>query len=168
MTLLERRARGVVLTEAGAVLLEHAGRVFDALDAAEAALADLAALRRGRVRIASFATAGASIVPSAVDRFRGRHPDFEGQVEQATSLDGITRLRQGRLDLVLAVDQPETADLEVVTLFADPFRLALPSAHPRADDPDLRLTDLAGERWIDVPRDVSGGGVLIRTLEGLG
>jgi molybdate transport repressor ModE-like protein len=168
MSVLERRARGVVLTEAGQVLLRHAERVFDELDAAEAALADLAALRRGRVRIASFATAGASIVPSTVDRFRALYPDIEVQVEQATSRDGIDRLRLGRLDLVLAVDQPATDELDIVTLFDDPFRLALPRTHPRADVAGLTLQDLAGERWIDVPAEVPGGGVLARTLGGLG
>jgi molybdate transport repressor ModE-like protein len=168
MSVLERRARGVVLTEAGQVLLRHAERVFDELDAAEAALADLAALRLGRVRIASFATAGASIVPSTVDRFRALYPDIEVQVEQATSRDGIDRLRLGRLDLVLAVDQPATDELDIVTLFDDPFRLALPRTHPRADVAGLTLQDLAGERWIDVPAEVPGGGVLARTLGGLG
>lgn len=166
--LLERRARGVVLTEAGEVLLGHAEKVFDELDAAEAALADLVALRRGRVRIASFATAGASIVPSTVDRFRSRYPEIEVQVEQATSRDGISRLRRGRLDLVLAVDQAVAPDLDVVTLFDDPFQLALPATHPQALAADLRLTDLGGQRWIDVPAEVAGGGVLARSLDALG
>ena len=168
ISLLVRRARGVALTEAGQILLRHAERVFAELDAAEAALADLVALRRGRVRIASFATAGASIVPRTVDRFRARYPDIEVQVEQATSRDGIDRLRSGRLDLVLAVDQPEAADLDVVTLLDDPFRLALPRTHARADDPALTLADLPNERWIDVPLEISGGGVLARTLDALG
>jgi DNA-binding transcriptional LysR family regulator len=166
--LLERRARGVVLTEAGQVLLGHAERVFHELDAAEAALADLAALRRGRVRLASFATAGASIVPATVDRFRAHYPDIEIQVEQATSLDGINRLRSGRLDVVLAVDQPAAPDLDVIALLDDPFRLALPHTHPLADVAGLTLADLPGERWVDVPSEIPGGGVLARTLTALG
>ena len=72
--LLERRARGVVLTEAGRTLVAHAEEILARLDAAEAALAALADLRRGHLRMASFATAGASILPRAVDAFRARHP----------------------------------------------------------------------------------------------
>ena len=65
--LLERRARGVVLTEAGQTLVEHAEEILDRLEAAEQALAALADLRRGHLRMASFATAGASVLPRAVD-----------------------------------------------------------------------------------------------------
>jgi DNA-binding transcriptional LysR family regulator len=158
--LIERRARGVVLTEAGALLVEHAEIVLDGLAAAEAALADLSALRRGRLRLASFATAGATIVPRAVDTFSARHPQVEVRVEQATSTDGIARLRQGRLDLVLTVDQRSSSDVDVTDLFDDPFRIALHRGHPLADAPVLRLIDLAGEKWIDIPHDTPGGTIL--------
>ncbi|MFL5978002.1 MAG: LysR family transcriptional regulator, partial [Gaiellaceae bacterium] len=66
--LLERGARGVVLTEAGRVLVEHARVVIADLEAAERALDELAALRRGHLRLASFATAGATVLPRAVNR----------------------------------------------------------------------------------------------------
>ena len=59
--------------------------------------------------------------------------------------------------------RPLAPDLDVVTLFDDPFRLALPATHPLARAADLRLADLGGERWIDVPAEVAGGGVLART-----
>ena len=64
----------MVLTEAGQTLVEHAEVILERLEAAEAALAALADLRRGHLRMASFATAGASVLPRAVDTFRARHP----------------------------------------------------------------------------------------------
>ena len=164
LQLLERRARGVVLTEAGQLLLAHAHRVIDELEAAGAALADFAAQRGGRVRIASFATASARVVPSVIELYRARFPQIAIHVERATSREGLDRLRRGRLDLVLAVDQPEAPDLEVATLFADPFRLALHRSHPRATASDLRLGELVDETWIDVPGDVSGGAIAARAL----
>src|SRR3954454_20199010 len=72
--LLERRARGVVLTEAGQTLVEHAEVILGRLEAAEPALEALADLRRGHLRMGSFATAGARVLPRAVDVFRARHP----------------------------------------------------------------------------------------------
>ncbi len=168
VTLIERQARGVVLTEAGALLVHHATMVLDGLAAAEAALAELRSLRRGQLRLASFATAGASIVPRAVDLFRMHHPQVEVRVEQATSFEGIARLRQGRLDIVLTVDQDSTADIEVTGLFDDPFRVALHRGHPLAAAATLRLADLAGDRWVDVPRDTAGGAVLAQACERAG
>ena len=152
MALVERRARGVLLTAAGRVLVEYADRVLAELDAAEAALAEFSAVRRGQLRMASFATATGTIVPRAVDAFRMRYPEVEVRVEQATSPAGIARLRQGALDLALTVDRDPTPDVEITELFTDPFRIALHRNHPLAGQPELHLTDLAGEPWIDVPR----------------
>lgn len=166
--LLERRARGVVLTEAGVLLVSHAELILAQLDTAETALRELSELRRGQLRLASFATAGATIVPRAVDEFQLRHPDVDVRVEQATTLEGIARLRQGRLDLVLTVDLEPASDLEIEDLFIDPFRLALHRRHPRARATELRLAELADERWINVPLDTSGGDVLARAFARLG
>jgi DNA-binding transcriptional LysR family regulator len=168
--LLERRARGVVLTEAGHTLVAHAGVVIAQLEAAEAALAELADLRRGRLRMASFATAGATILPLAVDAFRSRHPAIELGVEQASPMESVAGLQQGRLDLALTVDlEPVPAEgVEVIHLFDDPVQLAMHRHHPLAARPELRLEELAGETWIDVPRRTSGGRVLVRACERAG
>jgi molybdate transport repressor ModE-like protein len=160
--LLERRARGVVLTEAGRTLVAHAGAIFAALEAAETALAELADLRRGHLRMASFATAAARVLPPALDLFRARHPGLEVTVEQASPREGVARLREGRLDLALTVDvEPSPADgVEVVRLFDDPFSFALHRDHPLAAKADLTLADLATETWIEVPEASSGGRTL--------
>ena len=165
--LLERRARGVVLTEAGRTLVEHATAILDLLDAAEAALAELAELKRGRLRMASFATAGATVLPRAVDAFRARHPAIELSVQQASPSESVERLRAGLLDLALVVDLDArpAEGVEVVPLFEDPVQLALHRDHPVAKMADVRLDALKDETWIDVPRLTSGGKVLVRACE---
>jgi DNA-binding transcriptional LysR family regulator len=157
--LLERRARGVVLTEAGQTLVEHAEAILDRLDAAEAALAALADLRRGHLRMASFATAGASVLPRAVDAFRARHPAIELTVGQASPVESVVRLREGRLDIALTVDLDErpAEGVEVIHLFEDRLQLALHRDHPLAAKETIRLDDLVDETWIDVPVATSGG-----------
>jgi DNA-binding transcriptional LysR family regulator len=168
--LLERRARGVVLTEAGQVLVDHAEVILGALDAAENALAALADLRQGHLRMASFATAAASVLPLAIDRFRARHPGVELTVGQASPTESVARLREGRIDLALTVDLPEhpAEGVDVIQLFEDPVQLALHRDHPLAAKPDLRLEELARETWIDVPRTTSGGQVLTRACTAAG
>jgi DNA-binding transcriptional LysR family regulator len=168
--LLERRPRGVVLTEAGRTLVAHADGIFDRLEAAEAALAALADLRSGYLRMASFATAGARVLPQAVDAFRARHPAIEISVRQASPGESVDRLRDGALDLALTVDLPAAPaeGVEVVHLFDDPVRLALHRDHPLAGEPDIRLEDFRDQTWIDVPRLTSGGKVLVRACERVG
>ncbi len=166
--LLERRARGVVLTEAGNVLVAHAESILAGLEAAEVALAELAELRRGRLRMACFATAGATVLPRAIDVFRARHPGVELAVGQASPAESLAGLRSGRLDLALTVDLDPVEGVEVVHLFDDPVQLALHRDHPLARAAEIRLEALAQETWIDVPRLTSGGKVLERACEKAG
>src|SRR5438552_12881850 len=69
MALLERHARGVSLTAAGQTLVGHAEGILARLDAADAALAAVAGLRGGRLRMASFPTAAAPLTPLASGTF---------------------------------------------------------------------------------------------------
>src|ERR687883_2095064 len=76
-TLIERNPRGIRLTEAGEALVRHADKVIARLAEAEAELEAIAGLRGGRLRLASFATAGATFVPLAIATFRAQHPAVE-------------------------------------------------------------------------------------------
>ena len=168
--LLERRSRGVVLTEAGQVLVRHAEAVLAQLAAAEAELTALEDLRSGRLRLASFATAGASLLPLAVDAFRARHPEIALSIQQASPQESVERLRDGALDLAITVDLDSSPaeGVEVIHLFEDPVKLALHRDHPLAAATEIRLADLREETWIDVPRLTSGGKVLSRACERAG
>src|SRR3954452_20527151 len=63
--LLERGPRGVRLPDAGRALVEHADAILACIDDAEQELAAIAGLRGGRLRLATFQSAGTPIVPRA-------------------------------------------------------------------------------------------------------
>src|SRR5262245_53077342 len=73
-TLLERDGRRLRLTEAGRVLVRHAGRVLAAVEEAEAALAAHHTTVSGRLVIGSFPTACRGLVPPALRRLAREHP----------------------------------------------------------------------------------------------
>ena len=81
-TLVDRTSRGVHLTDAGRALVDHAQVVLSRLAAAEAELDAIAGVRGGRVRLASFSTASASLLPPALAGFSERHPDVEVDVQE--------------------------------------------------------------------------------------
>jgi DNA-binding transcriptional LysR family regulator len=149
--LVERNARGVRLTEAGEALVGHAEAILARLAAAEAELEAIAGLRGGRMRLASFATAGATIMPLAIATFRDRHPSVELSLVEAEPETSIPALRTGELELALTFQPNALADDEGIEhehLLDDPMYAALPAAHRLAGRARIRLEDLASEPWI--------------------
>ena len=153
-TLVERGARGIRLTDAGEALVSHAEAIFARLAEAEAELEDIAGLRGGRLRLASFQTAGATLMPLAIATFRRRHPGVELSLAEAEPEESVPGLKAAELDLALvfepnAVEDPVYAGIELTHLLDDPLYAALPEEHPLARKRALRLRDLAGEAWVN-------------------
>src|SRR5919199_5629729 len=150
--LVERNARGVRLTDAGRALVEHADVTPARLADAEAELEAIAGLRGGRLRLASFPSAGSTIMPEAIARFRERHPAVELTLEPAEPEPSLAKLRAGAADLVLDISAgfrpPRDDTVERVHLLDDPMYVALPAGHPLARKRDLKLEELADEAWI--------------------
>jgi DNA-binding transcriptional LysR family regulator len=166
-TLVDRTSRGVFLTDAGRALVDHAQVVLARLAAAEAELDAIAGVRGGRVRLAAFPTAGASVLPPAIARFTQRHPDVDLTFIEKEPEDSIQMLRSGELEVAVVFEfhdlsQPEWDRLyggvELHHLVEDPMYVALPSGHPLSHKPRVRLADLSDETWIQDgdPRNLCG------------
>ena len=157
MALLERHPRGVSLTAAGQTLVGHAEGILARLDAADAALSAIAGLRGGRLRMASFPTAGATLMPLAIATFRAAYPDVELTLAEGEPEEIVPRLRAGELDLALLFEfAGESAQLageeSRLELLEDAMFLALPRDHRLAARRHLRLEQLAQEPWVQTSR----------------
>jgi DNA-binding transcriptional LysR family regulator len=151
--LLEPAGRGVRPTAAGQLLARYAAGLLDHLAEAEAALAALNAGELGVLRLASFATAGAELVPPALARIRAELPGLEIGLRIAETETALGLLRQGELDLAVieAHDMPATdGGLTCHRLLTDPFRIVLPRGHRLAARRTIALADTAAEPWIDI------------------
>jgi molybdate transport repressor ModE-like protein len=149
---LERRGRGVVLTEPGQALVERAQRIVDELHAAEAEVEAIAGLRAGTLRLGWFSTAGAILIPRAIARFRARHPDIELELEEADPDQCAQALREGQLDLAVVYEfrggAPLPTDLTLTPLVEDRLHIALPPGHRLAYRKRIRMAELRDETWI--------------------
>lgn len=155
VALVVRGRRGVAPTPAGSALVAHAERILAQVQAAEAELAAVAGISTGRLRVGSFPSGGATLMPPAVARFRRVHPDVTLTLDDGEPEQIAPRLRAGELDLALLYEFPGArprrrigAGLQSVRLLADPMRVALPSEHPLAAAPKLTLTDLRHDPWV--------------------
>src|SRR3954452_12359375 len=126
--LLERGPRGVRLTDAGRALVEHADAILARIEDAEEELAAIAGLRGGRLRIATFQSAGPTLVPRALGEFHRRPPDVELTVAQEEER-AHELLVSGEVDLAVVMDFPRTPllapDLALTRLLDDPYDAVL-------------------------------------------
>jgi DNA-binding transcriptional LysR family regulator len=161
--LVRRVPQGAVLTDAGRLLVERGAEILRRLADVELELNALSGLEGGTLRMASFASAAAVIVPLAVAAFGDRYPAVELSIMMADPIDSLPKLRVGELDLVLSHDPaslvgdpglngdaPRDAShgLDIVHLFDDPMYVAMRPDHPLADRDTIGLAAFADDRWM--------------------
>ena len=154
-TLLVRGPGGVRLTDAGQALVRHTDAILAQLADAERELAAIAGLQGGRVRLASFPSAGATLVTEAVSLYRSRHPEVELSLTEGEPHDTIPRLKRGDFDLAVVCDYTHGTGgeqllegLDCVHLLDDPLLVVVPSDHPLAPRKAIRLEQLAEHAWV--------------------
>jgi DNA-binding transcriptional LysR family regulator len=152
-TLVVRDRRGARPTAAGSALVEHAELIFAQVEAAEVELAAVLGLRAGRLRVASFPSAGATLMPLAVARFRERHPGVALTLAEGEPEEIAPRLRAGEFDLALLFEFPGVRErpgdgLRSISLLEDPMYVALPAEHRLASKHALELSDLREQQWV--------------------
>jgi DNA-binding transcriptional LysR family regulator len=168
--LVERNARGIRLTPAGELLVEHADAILDRLQVAESQLEQLASLDGGRLRLGAFATANATLIPLAISAFINEYPRVELDLAEGLSTNLVARLEEGEVDVAVVADiDPRTAadDVELEPLMEDAMYIALPRGHALARRERLKLADFAGETWIE-GRESACASVLRRAAEASG
>lgn len=107
---LFHRARGhISLTAAGEVLLPYARRILADAASVHREMAEIAGLRRGRVRLGAPPSLCASIVPDAVRAFRSAHPGIELEITERGSRGLVAALAEGVLDLALLASSDAAA-----------------------------------------------------------
>lgn len=147
--LLLRTSSGVELTEPGRVLLTRADEIAVQLHMATEELAELTALRRGRVRLAAYPSAAATLVPDALARLRHTHPAIDVELTEAEPPQARQLLSSGDVDLAVVFDyddQPQDrAEMEWQPLGEEPVLLVVPAGR---SDHDVALADLAEADWI--------------------
>ena len=150
--LVVRHGRGVRLTQAGESLAAHADAILSRLGAAQDEVAAIAGLRTGRVRIAAFPTAAATLVPPALVALRADHPGVEVSLQELEPPEALAALRAGDVDLAVTFRYAETAgperDLVAIPIGDDPIDVVVPADHRTADRRRHFLADLASETWV--------------------
>src|SRR5919106_2939777 len=151
LRVLHEVARQGSFSAAADALVRHADAILTRICDAESELEAIAGLRGGRVRLASFATAGSTFVPHAIATFHEQHPEVEILLKEADPEESVPALKAGQLDIAILFEPHgagDLTDLEQVHLLEDPMSVVLPEDHPLASKAKIRLKDLADEAWV--------------------
>jgi DNA-binding transcriptional LysR family regulator len=142
--LLERPGgpRAVSLTEAGALLLRHAESIIARLHAAQADMAALSQGQGGALRIGTFQSVGAKVLPAVMRRFLADWPHVELQLTESASDEDLLRLvERGELELCFAMLPTPDGPFASQELLRDPYVLLVPAEHGLGGD---ERTSIAG------------------------
>ena len=140
--LLERSAREVRLTPAGEVLLPYASSLVQVEDRALRDLADNAAGRTGRLRIAYLLAGDVVTQGKIVGEFRRRYPEVTVETNQASSVSNLKQLTAGAVDAAFLGPLKVPSDVSLRPAGRRAVMLALPQEHPLAQHTRIPVSSL--------------------------
>lgn len=155
--LFRRTTRWVELSDAGAVLLEHARTILGLVVTATEETRRTAVGESGRLTISYTPTLANDTLPRLVSALHARYPSLSLQICEMWQTESIEAVRASRLDVGMARCPDISPDLESVRLRDEPIGVVLGQSHPLANEPHLSVEQLADATLAIWPRQFSPG-----------
>ncbi len=153
VALFVRNRRGVSLTPAGRRFLPRARRILSDVDIA------LLLTKRDSAQTftVGFVSSATSLMAPILRNFRGAHPEIDLRlVEGSTSQQG-DMLRSGEINVGFLRPPVPGRGINIEILVQERLALILANDHPLAGRPQLKLADMARERFVLFPRPLGPG-----------
>ncbi len=145
--LLGQSGNRVFLTETGRVVYGYAQRLFDVEEELVRALAEVANLGMGHLRLGASSIPGIYLLPPAVAAFQERYPGIEVSLLVANSQVVEARVLGGELDLGF-VGMSFQPGLQSLPYARDRLLIVTPPSHPLASEGSIPLGRLRSERFL--------------------
>jgi DNA-binding transcriptional LysR family regulator len=149
--LFERTKQGIVLSQAGRVLLEYGERAIAAMQDAEAAIRSLRAEVTGPLALAIVGTLASTKLTAVLRQFAVMHPSVELKLRTARSTEISDLVRSGDVTVGLRYDRDRSHDLHFEEIGADKLAVVCATNHPQAGCSLKSLKSLKDEPWIAFP-----------------
>jgi DNA-binding transcriptional LysR family regulator len=170
---LERRGRGVLLTERGVALAAYGRRILAELEELQSTLLADPARPSGPLRVVAFSTACRGLVGPLLGKLAKADSDLDVSVLAEDPREAVARVANGEADLGLVHNWnsvplviPEHLSLE--WLCEDIADVLVHSSHPLAGRPGVTPADLLDEQWISTPHGAICNEALLRIFADLG
>ncbi len=143
-----RVGKRVLVSEAGAVLLQYADRIFQDLTNAEMAVREISALKRGTVRLGVGATTLTYRLPRILGAYNRRFPEIELVVVTGTTEFLLTAVKGHQVDLAIVMSPRHETGMRIEPLGTEELVVVLNHHHPMARKTALLPDDLRKLRFI--------------------
>lgn len=150
VSLFERGAKSIRLTEAGRLFLPEARAVLERADQAAAAVKNLGSGLTGELNVGFAPSLAVDILPRALRNLQRDAPKIRVHLHDLSSGEMLAGLRQNKIDIALTIEQPAQTLRGLHTQPIQSYKVcvALSPAHPLARQKNIRLTDIANERLL--------------------
>lgn len=150
--LVERDRRGSRLTPLGLVFVAEAEEILVRLDQAERVVTTQRDLGMSTIRVGTFASIGAQLLPRAIRQLRAGM-QVQVEVVEAEPTEVVELLDSGEIHAGLiydSADDPAFAapDLELTVLLEEDYRVLVAGTSPYAALSEIDVADLADADWV--------------------
>lgn len=164
--LLYRNGRGIVVSEAGTIVVEHARSIVNAVGSISTEIDAMREDPIGRISIGMPPTAGSVLTAPLIQRFHEEYPRIKLKVQEGYSGHVLEWLSTGRIDVAILYNAPKTSTLVTQPLIEEELLLIGPGRHPdMAIKGPVQGAQLA-ELPLIMPSHPHGLRVLVETLLG--
>jgi len=146
--LLNRNARGVELTDAGRVFLDHARVMMAQVETAKEATRRAARPAKSLFAIGFLTGQEVNWLAETTRVLASELPKIEITVSSQYSPDLADALAKGQLDIAFLRAEQGRPDLDYIPVAREPFVVILPSDHHLSGENEIDVRDLAGETFI--------------------
>jgi DNA-binding transcriptional LysR family regulator len=131
VVLFQRRARGVLPTDAAEQLARHVRDIFLAIDRSAASMSEFAQGARGQVHVAASASILMGRLAGRIASFAAAHPAIRITLAEGMTHAGLTAVLDGRADLAFISGSAEVpAGLQAIPYPGDRLVVLAPAGHP--------------------------------------
>ena len=150
--LLVRSRQGVVPTQAGRTLLQHARAILAEAERLREDLGAYAGGLAGQIRVLSNTNALTEFLPEALSSFLAAHPQVSVDLEERLSDEIVGLIAEGVADLGIIAGTVEAASLETFPFRKDRFVLVVARDHPLAKRTNIAFAQVLDYDFVGLDR----------------
>ena len=146
--LFDRSQKHVVLTAEGQVFFSQAERILSSVKEAVTKMSDFQNAHRGIIKMGVPPMIGAYLFPDMIAHFKQLHPLVDIKFFEAGSLEIVSKIEKGELDLAIAILPENKQVFKTLPIMEEAFLLCTHAGHPLAQYPTVNFNQLRNESFI--------------------